>query len=58
MTPSVVPQVTEQSATPVSHPLTLSAKEVSMEILFLAFHPAAELWELISVLWKLIRCFF
>lgn len=28
-----------------------------MEILFLAFHPAAELRVLISVFWKLIRCF-
>lgn len=54
---SVVPQVTEHNATSVSHPLTLSAKEVSMEILFLAFHSAAELQVLISVFWKLIRRF-
>lgn len=50
MTPSVVPQVTEHDTTPVSHPLTVNAKEVSMEILFLAFHPAAELGGLISML--------
>lgn len=50
-------QVTEHNATPVSHPLTISAEVVSMEILFLAFHPAAELGGRISMLWKLIRSF-